>query len=160
MPIDLEPAVAISREKFGEPKKLADIDFQRDGDHVEARVTRQGVSFMEIIGDAVEVLPTPEPYAARQWWFKFLPALSGTGFDAGPTLIRVDQIRSPESMERVEGKLVLRDLASCPVVDLPIVETESIRWTVRKSTHEPTVVRDVDPIAFEPFSHARYDGSR
>ena len=26
MPIDLEPAVAISREKFGEPKKLADID--------------------------------------------------------------------------------------------------------------------------------------
>src|SRR4249920_1761344 len=30
MPIDLEPAVSISREKFGEPKKLADIDFLRD----------------------------------------------------------------------------------------------------------------------------------
>jgi Acetoacetate decarboxylase (ADC) len=160
MPIDLEPAVAISREKFGEPKKLADIDFLRDGDHVEARVTRQGVSFMEIIGDAVEVLPIPEPYPARQWWFKFLPALSGSGFDAGPTLIRVDQVRAPESMERVEGKLVLRDLASCPVVDLPIIETESIRWTVRKSTHEPTVVGDVDPVAFEPFSYARYDGLR
>ncbi len=127
MPIDLEPAVAISREKFGEPKKLADIDFRRDGDHVEARVTRQGVSFIEIIGDVVESLPTPAPYAARQWWFKFSPAVSGRGFDAGPTLIRVDQVRSPESMERVEGKLVLRDLASCPVVDLPIVETESIR---------------------------------
>jgi acetoacetate decarboxylase len=160
MPIDLEPAVAISRERFGEPKKLAEIDFARDGDHVEARVTRQGVSFIEIIGDVVETLPTPDPYDARQWWFKFLPALSGSGFDAGPTLIRVDQVRTPESVERVEGKLVLRDLPSCPVVDLPILETESIVWTVRQSTHQPTTVRDVDPVAFEPFSFARYDGVR
>jgi len=160
MPIDLEPAVAISREKFGEPKKLAEIDFLRDGDHVEARVTRQGVSFIEILGDVVETLPTPAPYDARQWWFKFLPALSGSGFDAGPTLIRVDQVRTPESMERVEGKLVLRDLPSCPVVDLPNLETESIVWTVRKSTHEPTKVGDVDPVAFEPFSFARYDTVR
>jgi acetoacetate decarboxylase len=160
MPIDLEPAVAISREKFGEPKKLAEIDFDRDGDHVEARVTRQGVSFIEIIGDVVGTMPIPAPYAARQWWFKFLPAVSGRGFDAGPTLIRVDQMRSPESMERVDGKLVLRDLPSCPVVDLPIVETESIRWTMRKSTHEPTIVGDIDPVAFEPYSYARYDGVR
>jgi acetoacetate decarboxylase len=160
MPIDLEPAVAISREKFGEPKKLAEIDFAREGNHVEARVTRHGVTFIEIIGDVVETLPTPPAYDARQWWFKFLPALSGSGFDAGPTLIRVDQVRTPESVERVEGKLVLRDLPSCPVVDLPVLETESIRWTVRTSTHEPSVVGDVDPVAFEPFSFARYDGLR
>jgi acetoacetate decarboxylase len=160
MPIDLEPAVAISREKFGEPKKLAEIDFGREGNHVEAQVSRQGVTFIEIIGDVVETLPTPPPYEARQWWFKFLPALSGSGFDAGPTLIRVDQVRTPESVERVEGKLVLRDLPSCPVVDLPVLETESIRWTVRKSTHEPSVVGDVDPVAFEPYSFARYDGLR
>jgi len=157
MPIDLESAIAISREKFGEPKKLADIDFARDGDHVEARVTRAGVSFIEIVGDVVEVLPTPEPYPAVQWWFKFLPAVSGPGFDAGPTLIRVDQVRTHESVERVEGKLVLRDLATDPVVDLPVLETESIRWTVRRSSHEPTVVGDVDPDAFAPFAHARYD---
>ena len=34
IPIDLEPALAISREKFGEPKKLAEIELDRDGDHV------------------------------------------------------------------------------------------------------------------------------
>ena len=157
MPIDLEPAVAISREKFGEPKKLADIDFARDGDHVEARVTRSGVSFIEIVGDVVETLPTPDPYPAVQWWFKFLPAVSGDGFDAGPTLIRVDQVRTHESVERVEGKLVLRDLATDPVVDLLLLETESMLWTVRKSTHQPTVVGDVDAEAFAPFAHARYD---
>jgi acetoacetate decarboxylase len=160
MPIDLEPAVAISREKFGEPKKLADIDFLRDGDHVEARITRNGVSYIEIIGDIAETLPTPEPYPAVQWWFKFLPAVSGQGFDAGPLLVRVDQVRTPESLERVEGKLVLRELATDPVVDLPIVETEHIRWTVRRSTHTPTLVGPIDGDAFEPYIHTRYDALR
>ena len=160
MPIDLESAVAISREKFGEPKKLADIAFARDGDHVSAGITRQGVTFLEIVGDVVETLPTPEPYPAVQWWFKFAPALEGNGFDYGPILIRVDQVRTHSSVERVEGKLVLRDLAGCPVADLPVVDIESIRWTVRTSTHEPTVVGPVDGDAFLPYSYIRYDGAR
>jgi acetoacetate decarboxylase len=160
IPIDLESALSISREKFGEPKKLADIELLRDGNHVEGRITRQGVTFIEIVGDVAETLPTPEPYPAHQWWFKFLPAVEGEGFDAGPFLVRVDQVRSPESVERVEGKLVLRDLPSCPVVDLPIVETESIRWTVRKSTHTPKLVGPVDGDAFLPYAYSRYDGVR
>jgi acetoacetate decarboxylase len=160
IPIDLESALSISRERFGEPKKLADIDLQRDGDHVEGRVTRNGVTFIEIIGDVTETLPTPAPSPAHQWWFKFLPAVSGDGFDAGPLLVRVDQVRTPESVERVDGKLVLRDLATDPVVDLPIVETESILWSVRRSTHEPKVVGPVDADAFLPYSYARYDGAR
>ena len=160
IPIDLEPALSISREKFGEPKKLADIELARDGDHVEGRITRQGVTFMEIVGDVAETLPTPPAYPAVQWWFKFLPAVDGRGFDAGPLLVRVDQVRTPEAMERVDGKLVLRDLASCPVVDLPIVDTVSIHWTTRKATHEPKVVGPVDADAFEPYAYSRYDGVR
>jgi len=160
MPIDLEPAVAISREKFGEPKKLAEIDVARDGGHVSAAVTRQGVTFMEMAGDVVEVLPTPEPYPAVQWWFKFAPALIGDGFDYGPILVRVDQVRTHSSLERVEGKLVLRDLPSCPVADLPVRELESMVWSVRTATHEPTVVGPVDGDAFLPYSYARYDGLR
>jgi acetoacetate decarboxylase len=157
IPIDLEPAVAISRERFGEPKKLADIELLRDGDHVEGRITREGVTFIEIVGDVAEAVPTPAPYPATQWWFKFLPAVSGTGFDAGPLLVRVDQVRTPESVERVDGKLVLRELPRCPVVDLPVVDVESITWTRRTATHEPTVVGPVDPDAFEPYAWSRYD---
>lgn len=160
IPIDLEPAVAISRERFGEPKKLAQIELARDGDHVEGRITRQGVTFVEIAGDVAGPLPVPAPYPARQWWFKFLPAVAGEGFDAGPLLVRVDQVRSPESVEQVDGKLVLRDLASAPVVDLPVVEIESMSWTVRRSTHEPTLVGPVDAEAFEPYAYSRYDGVR
>jgi acetoacetate decarboxylase len=157
IPIDLESAVAISRERFGEPKKLAEIGLERDGNHVSGRITRQGVTFIEIAGDVVESLPVPEPTPARQWWFKFLPAVEGDGFDAGPLLVQVDQVRTFESLERVEGKLVLRDLPSAPVVDLPILETESIHWSVRWSTHHPRVVGPVDAEAFKPFAHSRYD---
>lgn len=157
MPIDLEGAISISREKFGEPKKLAAIDFARDGDHVEARVTRNDVSFIEMVGDVAETLPTPAPAPAIQWWFKYLPAVAGEGFDYGPILIRVDQVRSPQSMERVEGKLVLRDSPTDWVADLPMLETESMVWTTRTVTHEPTVVGPVDSDAFRPFAHARYD---
>jgi acetoacetate decarboxylase len=160
IPIDLESAVSISREKFGEPKKLAAIDLVRDGNHVEGRITRHGVTFIDIIGDVSETLPTPEPYEAHQFWFKFLPAVDGDGFDAGPLLVQVDQVRTPESVEKVEGKLVLRELASDPVVDLPIVETEHIRWTVRQASHTPRLVGPVDAEAFKPYAYSRYDGVR
>jgi acetoacetate decarboxylase len=160
MPIDLESAVSISREKFGEPKKLADIDFARDGDHVEARITRGGVTFVEVVGEVAEVLETPAEHPATQWWFKFSPAVTGDGFDFGPLLVRADQVRSPRSMERVEGKLVLRDSPTDWVADLPVEEVESIVWTTRTATHQPTVVGPVDPEAFAPFAHARYDDVR
>ena len=160
IPIDLESAVSISRERFGEPKKLATIEMGRDGDHVYASITRNDVTFIEIVGDVVEELPVPEPYAARQWWFKFMPSVTGSGFDGDPLLVRVDQVRSPQSMERVEGKLELRDLATDPVVDLPILETESIRWTVRTATIDPKIVGPIDAAAFEPFAYSRYDQAR
>jgi acetoacetate decarboxylase len=157
IPIDLESAVGISRERFGEPKKLAEIEMERDGSHVTASVSRHGVAFIEMVGDVAEELPIPDPYPATQFWFKFLPAVEGVGFDAGPLLVRVDQVRTPITVERVEGKLVLRDVATAPVADLPIEEFVSLTWTTRKSSVNPKVVGPVDAEAFLPFAFSRYD---
>ena len=157
IPIDLESAVAISRERFGEPKKLADITLVRDGDHVEGSISRHGVTFVEMAGDVAGPLDVPEPYPATQFWFKFLPAVDGNGFDAGPFLVRVDQVRSPQTLERVEGKVVLRDAPTAPVADLPIEEMVSMTWTLRKSSHRPVLVGEVDADAFAPFAAARYE---
>jgi acetoacetate decarboxylase len=156
IPIDLEDALSVSRERFGEPKKLASISLSRDGDRVSGSITRKGVTFIEMAGDVAESLRVPAPYPAHQFWFKFLPAVSGSGFDAGPFLVQVDQERSPETLERVDGKLVLRDLPSCPVVDLPVLELVSMHWTTRRSTHQPRLVGPVDPGSFEPFAAVRY----
>ena len=157
IPIDLERAVAISRERHGEPKKLADITIERDGDDVRASMTREGVTFAEVAGAVTGALPVPPAYETRQFWFKFMPAVSGRGFDGDVLLVQVDQVRTPVSVEAVDAKVVLRDLASAPLADLPVEEIVSAHWTSRRATTAPRVVGPVDPIAFEPFAAARYD---
>jgi acetoacetate decarboxylase len=157
IPIDVEKAVAISRERHGEPKKLADITIERDGDDVRASMTRQGVTFAEVVGTVTGALDVPPAYETRQFWFKFMPAVSGRGFDGDVLLVQVDQTRTPVSVESVDAKVVLRDLPSAPLADLPVVEVVSCLWTTRRATTAPRVVGPVDPVAFEPFAAARYD---
>jgi acetoacetate decarboxylase len=156
IPIDLEPAVAISRERYGEPKKLADIVLARDDGVVRATVTRQGVTFIEMNGRVTGALPVPAPYPARQFWFKFMPAVDGTGFDGDPLLVRFEQVRRTESVERVEGDLVLRDLPGCPVVDLPVRGEVAMSWIRRSSENTPKIVGPVDATAFARYAPIRY----
>jgi acetoacetate decarboxylase len=157
IPIDLEPAVAISRERYGEPKKLADIVLTRDNDgSVRGAVTRQGVTFIEMTGRVTEALPVPAPYPARQFWFKFQPAVDGTGFDGDPLLVRFEQVRRAESVEQVEGNLILRDLPGCPVVDLPVRGGLTLTWTRRSSENTPKIVGPVDATAFSRYAAIRY----
>jgi acetoacetate decarboxylase len=157
IPIDLEKAIAISRERHGEPKKLADVVIERDGDDVRASMTRQGVTFAEVVGTVTGPLDVPSAYETRQFWFKFMPAVSGRGFDGDVLLVQVDQTRTPVSVEGVDAKVVLRDLPSAPLADLPVTELVSCVWTSRRATTSPRVVGAVDPVAFEPFAAARYD---
>jgi acetoacetate decarboxylase len=157
IPIDLEPAVAISRERFGEPKKLCDMSLTRGADgSVHGSVARQDVTFIEINGRVTGDLPVPAPYPARQFWFKFMPAVEGIGFDGEPLLVRMEQVRKPERVEEVDGELILRELASCPVVDLPILQTVSIQWVQRSSENKPKVVGPVDPSGFARHVAVRY----
>ena len=157
IPIDLEPAIAISRERYGEPKKLADIVLTRGDDgSVRGTVTRQGVTFIEMTGRVTEALPVPDPYPARQFWFKCSPAVDGTGFDGDPLLVRFEQVRHTDSVERVVGDLVLRDLPGCPVVDLPVRGGLVMTWVRRSSQNRPKVVGQVDAAAFSPYAAIRY----
>lgn len=152
MPIDLETAVTPSRETYGEPKKLAEMEFDREGNHVRASVTRQGVTIIEVVGDVTEQLPVPEPYEVVQFWYKFLPAVSGEGFDAGPFLVTLHQTVKAESCEKVEGKVVLRDLPGTPVADLPVLKQESARLMMI-STDYYHVLEDVE---IDPKEYAKH----
>jgi acetoacetate decarboxylase len=152
MPIDLETAVTPSRETYGEPKKLAQLECERQGDHIRASVTRQGVTIIEVVGDVTGQLPVPEPYEVVQFWYKFLPAVSGVGFDAGPFLITLHQTVKAQTCEKIEGKLVLRDLPGTPVADVPILELESMR-TMMIQTDYYHVLEDVE---IDPTEYAKH----
>jgi len=152
MPIDLETAVVPSRETFGEPKKLAVMTCEREGNHVKASVTRQGVTIIEVVGDVTGPLAVPEPYDVLQFWYKFLPAVSGEGFDAGPFLVTLHQTMKPETCERVEGKLVLRDLPGTPVADLPVLEQEGMRIMMTSSSF----FHVLEPVEIDPVEYAKH----
>jgi acetoacetate decarboxylase len=96
----------------------------------------------------------PAPYDVRQFWYKFLPAVSGDGFDAGPFLVTLHQTMKPETCERVDGKLVLRDLPGTPVADLPVLELEGCRLMMTSSEFFH-VLEDVEIDAAEYARHVR-----
>jgi acetoacetate decarboxylase len=96
----------------------------------------------------------PAPYDVRQFWYKFLPAVSGDGFDAGPFLVTLHQTMKPETCERVDGKLVLRDLPGTPVADLPVLELEGSRLMMTSSEFFH-VLEDVEIDAAEYARHVR-----
>ena len=120
-------------------------------------MTRNGVTIIEIIGDVTENLPTGQPYETTAIWYKFLPTVDGDGFDYGPKLVRAHDRQETVSLEKVEGKLVLRDSPTDPIADFPILEFEGIVWRVFTVRHVVTLGEDVDPEAFAPFAHSRYD---
>ena len=157
IPIDLESAIYISREMNGQPKELAEVALIREGSHVEGRVTRNGVTFVEIAGDLTDMLPNPAPFTQTQWWFKYSPAVEGDGFDAGPFLVRSDDDFQTESLQRVDGKLVLRELASDPVVDLPVREVVSMQLRNFSVVSRRKMVGPIDAEAFKPYAHQKYD---
>ena len=102
--------------------------------------------------------PVPEAYDTRQFWFKFMPAVAGRGFDGDVLLVQVDQTRTPVTVEAVDAKVVLRDLAVGPARRPPCRGARCrCQWTTRRATTAPRVVGPVDPVAFEPFAAARYD---
>jgi acetoacetate decarboxylase len=92
-----------------------------------------------------------------QFWYKFLPAVSGEGFDAGPFLVTLHQTMKPETCERVEGKLVLRDLPGTPVADLPVLQLEGARLMMTSSEFFH-VLEDVeiDPVAYAGHVRVQY----
>ncbi len=157
MPMTTEQAVIGGRETFGEPKKLADIALDRDGERVHAAFTRMGVTFVEVDGHVVEQLePTPER-TRTSFYFKFLPSVVGKGFDGDPLLIYCRRKERTRTLARVEGDIVLRDSRFDPVADLPVRRIRSIEIAERSSVQTGEVMTKVPGDWVAPYVHQRYD---
>src|SRR5512139_407229 len=57
MPMTAEAAVVGGRETFGEPKKIADIRFDRKGDELHASVSRMGIIYLAVDAHVGKTLP-------------------------------------------------------------------------------------------------------
>ncbi|MER0444897.1 acetoacetate decarboxylase family protein [Streptomyces sp. Edi4] len=160
MPMTHERALTGGREVFGEPKKLGEVSVEREGLLVRAALARHGIAFVEVRGAVDGRLPLPEPARRTDFYFKFLPAVNGEGFDAGPVLVHCVREEKVRELERITGDVVLRESMYDPVADLPVRRVVEITIGEKTTDQRGTVVGQVDAEALLPYIHQRYDDSR
>jgi acetoacetate decarboxylase len=157
MPMTTEQAVIGGRETFGEPKKLGQVTLEREGERVVGRMTRMGVTFVEIRGRVAERLEPPPERSRTDFYFKFLRNPDGKGFDSEPSLVYCYRTEQTRLLERVEGEVSLRDSRFDPVADLPVRRLLEISFSERASQQRGEIVSRVPSEWLLPFVHQRYD---
>jgi acetoacetate decarboxylase len=157
MPMTTERALIGGREVFGEPKKLGQVEVERDGLLVNARLARHGIAFVEINGAVSGALPLLGETERTDFYFKFLPAVDGDGLEDDPALVHCTRRERVRRLEAVSGQVVLRESVFDPVADL--VVRHLVRITIgEKTSHQSgRVAERVSAQALLPYIHQRYD---
>jgi acetoacetate decarboxylase len=163
MPMEGEFVVIGGREKYGEPKKLAEMTFSIDGDHVNAKVTRHGVTFLELDGTIGEAADSPKQFTEHFYCYKALPAAvpdanDNGGFDGDVLLTMLTWERDYNSVRRIEdGQIILRESARDPLVDVPVKRLIRMELAEGASRTSGEVLRSVPGEWLQPFLVQRYD---
>jgi acetoacetate decarboxylase len=161
MPMTSEQAVIGGREIYGEPKKLADVGLERRGDRVRGWFTRMGTTFVTVEGTVtgeVALVDPPRREPERvDFYFKFLPAPDGKGFDDEPALVHCTRHEATRALHTVDGTVTLAESRFDPVADLPVRRVRSIELAERSSTQRGEIVERVPGEWLAHFAHQRYD---
>jgi acetoacetate decarboxylase len=157
MPMTTEAAVVAGRETFGEPKKLAQVEFSRDGGRVSATVQRMGVAYLELTGVVGRSIG-PREFTDYAYCFKALPAIEkDRGFDGDPLLVRLEWRQRHQTANEVAGEVILRESPFDPVVDLPVRRLVRMEYEEGTTQSSGKVLRSVPGEWLLPFLHGRYD---
>ena len=121
MPMTTEQAVVPGRETYGEPKKIADIDFQHEGPSVSSSVSRMGMTYLSIQGQRGAELG-PREWIEHAFCFKAQPSCErGKSFDVDPLLVQLEWRHRQKQVWTMEDvQLTLGESPMDPVADVPV----------------------------------------
>lgn len=156
MPQSTEQSVTGGRETFGEPKKLADIAVDREGDSVTATVARLGYPLITVTGHVTGQAELPSDQMNTEFYFKFLRAPDGDGI-TDPHLVYGEYHRHYELLEEIDGTLELGESPLDPVADVVVREIKSITWCRRRTVQVGRIAERVPQDWLLPYVHQRYD---
>jgi acetoacetate decarboxylase len=157
MPMTTEQSVIGGRETFGEPKKLAQVELARDGDRLTGTVTRLGTTFIELQGRVTGDLEPPPQRERIDFYFKFLPAPDGKGFDGEPALVYCRRQETARKVESVDGEVILRASQFDPVFQLSVRRIVEMTLSERRSVQTGEIMTRVPSEWLVPYAHQRYD---
>ena len=157
MPQSTEQSVTGGRETFGEPKKLAHIVVERDGDRVTASVDRLGYHLISVNGRITGPAELPPDQMNTEFYFKFLRAPDGNGI-TDPHLVHGEYHRHYELLgESIDGTLELGESPLDPLADIVIRQITSITWCRRRTIQVGRIAARVPQEWLLPYVHQRYD---
>ena len=156
MPQSTEQSVTGGRETFGEPKKLAHIEVDRQGDRVTAGVERLGHRLITVTGQVTGPAELPPDQVNTEFYFKFLRAPDGNGI-TDPHLVYGEYHRHYELLEHIDGTVELGESPLDPVADIAIREIRSITWCRRRTVQVGRIAERVPAEWLLPYVHQRYD---
>ncbi len=171
MPVTGDMAMAGGREIFGYPKKLANIEFKRSGDSVTGWLERHGVRFFEVRA-RLDGKPSFENFresmtegsaynderGAITYNFKYFQAPDGSGLDYSPRLVSQATVFRPKTIEWGNAEVILSPSEHDPWSEVEIVTVLGAVYTVgNNSMLRGSVVAEVDPVAFAPYSFLKWD---
>lgn len=156
MAVDTEAAAIFGRSLYGEPKKMAQVDFENVAGNIRASVSRHGITYME----ATAGVGSTKPIGQREFnsfFFKYSQHPSGAGFDGPPHLVLVRTSIDVYEAHSATGQLILRESRYDPVCDLPVEKIRSIDYTESNNSIHGEILCNVDPESFKPFAFATID---
>lgn len=160
MPMQGEFVVISGRERFGEPKKIAEVaTMDRDGDNVRTRIARHGITFLEMVGEVGEAEATPEPFTEYFFCHKALPRIDGgEGFDGPVYLTRLNWERNYESVHTViNPEVILRESPYDPLVDVPVQRVIKMQLARGATRTSGQILTEIPGDNLVDFIHQRFD---
>ncbi len=157
MPMTAEAAVIGGRETYGEPKKIADIDFEWGEGTAAVKVARMGMPYVEARGEIGESLGGRE-FVEHAYCYKAFPSCEkGKHFDTDPLLVRLEWRHAQEKVHRMDGEVILHDSPLDPVADIPVRRLISMEYEEGSTQSNGKVLRSIPGEWLLPFLHQRYD---
>jgi acetoacetate decarboxylase len=157
MPMTTEQSLIGGREINGEPKKLGEVEVERDGDRVSAHIARMGFTICEINGRINETRDNYE-LEKTDFWLKLSPSAEEAGvLDQDPLLVYGEKTERTRLHEGIDGELILKEAPLDPIADLVVCKMVDLNWTERASTQVGRLIGPVPRAGVAPFIHQRYD---
>lgn len=167
MPITDGMAMALGREIYGFPKKMAQIELKKEEDNIYGSVARNGIEFFRIKaklngkpndenGDKI----ISKNYGAGLPIFniKYSKSPDGSGYDLKPLLVKQGATIGTKLFKQGNFEITLKDSVHDPWSELEVVNMLGCTYTEGTSILlRGEVLAEVDPVQYIPYSYTKWD---
>ena len=156
MYMDSDSAVIFGRETFGEPKKMAEVHFEKSPRTVAGSIVRHGVELIAISAELGDDLGMSQ---GTSWAFniKSWTAANGVGLE-GDALLTATRFDSTLTTNiACAGTLRLASTVHDPLGDITVKRINQVRYYEGDHSTASKVVAQIPADTFLPYAYGRND---